>query len=96
MHYVYILLSTTKMNWVYVGRTDDLRKRFKEHNLGKVKSTKFYRPFILVYYEAYYSKKDAVKREVELKKHCNKESLKKQIKYSLVKGSVCPASQDHA
>ena len=85
MHYVYVLLSVVKINWVYVGRTDDLRKRFKEHNSGKVKSTKCYKPFILAYYEAYYSKKDATKREIELKKHCNKETLKKQIKYSLTK-----------
>lgn len=83
MHYVYVLQSTIKLNWVYVGRTDDLRKKFNRHNSGNVKSTKAYKPFILVYYEAYNSKKDAVKREMELKKHCNKDILKEQIKYSL-------------
>ena len=82
MHYVYVLKSTVKANWLYVGRTDDLRNRFRRHNQGRVRSTKAYKPFVLVYYEAYNSKKDAIKREIELKKHCNKDILKIQIKYS--------------
>ena len=84
MHYVYVLKSTVNNNWVYIGRSNDLRKRFGEHNLGKVRSTKCYRPFVLVFYEAYFSKKDAVKREIKLKNHNNKDILKMQIKNSLI------------
>lgn len=39
----------------------------KEHNDGKVFSTKNYRPFSLIYYEAYLSENDARKREKQLK-----------------------------
>ena len=94
MNYVYVLYSTVKENWIYIGKTKDLRKRFNEHNGGRVKSTKAYKPLILVYYEAYYSSKDASKREIELKKHSNKEKLKEQIKYSIENIKVCHASQD--
>lgn len=66
MFYVYILKSK-KDNDLYIGSTNDLRKRFKEHNDGKVFSTKLRRPFELIYYEAYKSEKDARKREHNLK-----------------------------
>jgi len=52
---------------MYIGSTNDLRRRFAEHNKGEIFSTKFRRPFQLVYYEAYKSEKDARKREKNLK-----------------------------
>lgn len=82
MHYVYVLEST-KGKKIYIGFTSDLKNRFELHNSGKVKSTKFYLPWKLVYYEAYLGKPDATKREKELKLHVAKNVLKKQIKYSL-------------
>jgi putative endonuclease len=66
MFFVYIIQSI-KDKKLYYGYTPDLRKRFKKHNLGLVKSTKPRIPFKLVYYEAYASKQDAVKREHNLK-----------------------------
>src|SRR3989344_3507305 len=39
MHYVYVLLSK-KDNKLYIGKTGDLRRRFKEHNDGLNLSTK--------------------------------------------------------
>ena len=84
MFYVYILKSN-KDNSLYVGFTDDLRVRLVKHNQGLVKSTKNLRPLILVYYEAYRSKKDALIREKRLK-HFAKgfTSLKGRIKNSLI------------
>lgn len=55
--------------WIYIGSTKDLTKRFAEHNSGKVKSTMFYKPFELLYYEAYKTYRLARKRELELKKN---------------------------
>lgn len=66
MFFVYILKSE-KDKKLYIGYTNDLRKRFREHNLGLVKSTNLRRPFRLVYYEAYASQQDATKREHNLK-----------------------------
>lgn len=64
--YLYLLKSISH-KWYYIGSTKDLKNRFNEHNLGRVKSTKFYKPFIIVYYEAYPSYSLARKREIELK-----------------------------
>ncbi len=66
MFYVYVLKSK-KDGKFYIGSTNNLRKRLKEHNNGKVFSTKSRIPFELVYYEAYKSEKDARKRESNLK-----------------------------
>lgn len=82
MFYVYALVSRQNKD-LYIGYTTDLRQRFKEHNSGEVKATKGYRPWLLVYYEAYASKQDATIREKQLKMHKAKADLKLQIKYSL-------------
>ena len=79
MHYVYVLKSS-KRNIIYVGCSQNLRKRFEEHNKGLVKSTKMNIPWKLVYYEAYPSKTLAFKREHALKYHAKSMiMLKKRI-----------------
>ena len=62
MFYVYVIQSK-KGGSLYIGFTQDLRKRFSEHNQGLSRYTKSRTPFILVYYEAYVSEKDARIRE---------------------------------
>lgn len=66
MFYVYILQSSVDKE-LYVGSTNNLRRRLFEHNNGKVFSTKHRKPLVLVYYEAYRAEKDARKREKMLK-----------------------------
>lgn len=83
MFYLYILRSK-KDQQLYIGSTKDLRRRFKEHNEGKVFSTKTRRPFEIVYYEAYKSEKDARHREVNVKLRSRAfTQLKKRIGNSL-------------
>ncbi len=83
MYYVYVIKSK-KDSKVYIGLTNDLRKRLTEHNLGLTKSTKYRKPLVLVYYEAYTSLKDAQMREKKLKKFKNSYAeLKKRIINSL-------------
>ncbi|OIO17080.1 hypothetical protein AUJ29_01985 [Candidatus Kuenenbacteria bacterium CG1_02_38_13] len=85
MYYVYALQSLKDKKWLYIGYSDDLRTRVKTHNGGKVKSTQFYRPLRLVYYEAYLDKNDAGKREYELKhSQQQKDFLRNRINNSLV------------
>ncbi|KKU81133.1 MAG: Excinuclease ABC C subunit domain protein [Parcubacteria group bacterium GW2011_GWA1_47_8] len=67
MYYLYILKSQ-KDQHLYIGSTNDLRRRLLEHNSGKVRSTMSRRPFELRYYEAYTSENDARKRGASLKK----------------------------
>ena len=66
MFYVYVIKSK-KDGMCYTGSTPDLKRRITEHNKGLVRSTVPRRPFILIYYEAYRSEKDARLRESRLK-----------------------------
>lgn len=84
MYYVYILKSG-KDNGIYIGYTDDLKRRFAEHNEKKNVSTKHKAPFQLVYYEAYRSRADAKHRENMLKRFSGSTvHLKKRIENSLM------------
>ncbi|MFC1622693.1 GIY-YIG nuclease family protein [Patescibacteria group bacterium] len=81
-YYVYILISLKDNNF-YIGYTEDLGRRIKEHNLGKVKSTKYRKPFKLICCEAHINKIDALKREKYLKSSDGKKDLKKRLIKSL-------------
>lgn len=79
----YVLKSEKDQN-LYIGSTNDLEKRFNEHNAGLVFSTKIRIPFDLVYYEAYKSERDARNREKNLKIRSRAfVQLKKRIEGSL-------------
>jgi len=83
MYYVYIIKSKRDQK-LYIGSSNDLRRRLKEHNDGLVFSTKSRKPFELKYYEAYKAEKDARKRESNLKLRSRAfAQLKKRITESL-------------
>ena len=86
MFYVYVL-SSLKINRIYIGYSTDLKKRYREHSTGRVKSTKNFLPWKLVYYEAYLSKNDATQREKELKLHAAKNKLVERIGKSLAEAN---------
>jgi putative endonuclease len=66
MWYVYILWSTID-NKIYVGSTNDLKRRFLQHNNGEVESTKGRRPLIMKAYIAVENKTKAIELEQYLK-----------------------------
>ena len=70
-------------NQLYAGQSDDLKRRFKEHHNGLVKSTKPNRPVELIYYEAFKSKDDAKRREIYFKTSQGKKMLKLIIRDSI-------------
>lgn len=73
-YYVYVLFSL-KDKGFYIGSTSDLKKRFGNHRRGEVKSTHFRRPIILIRYEYFINKKDALAREKYLKSGYEREQL---------------------
>ncbi|MFA5004573.1 MAG: GIY-YIG nuclease family protein [Candidatus Omnitrophota bacterium] len=79
MVYTYVIRSR-KDNKFYTGTTGDLRKRFIEHNEGRVTSTKNRCPFELIYYEGCINKEDAFTRERYLKTGMGKRYLKNRLK----------------
>lgn len=69
MYYVYIL--RTSSNTLYIGQTNNLKKRLKEHMNKSSKSAKYIRyfsSFTLVYSKKYSTRKEAMRRELQLKK----------------------------
>ncbi|MCR4329232.1 MAG: GIY-YIG nuclease family protein [Candidatus Roizmanbacteria bacterium] len=84
MYYTYVLIST-KNKRLYVGSTDNLKRRIKEHNdgIGGV-YTRINRPFTLLFYEAYISQLDAKKQEKFYKTGYGREVLRGKIESSLI------------
>jgi len=80
MYYVYVLRSPKQF---YIGSTNDLKRRLREHRGGKDRATKNRGPWRLVYYEASEADKDARARERYLKTVWGKRYLKGRIKNRL-------------
>lgn len=79
MYYVYVLKSPKQF---YIGYTNDLRRRIKEHEHNQSFATKNRGPWKLVYYEASLSEKEARVREKYLKTAWGKRYLKGRTKRS--------------
>jgi len=75
MYAVYILYSKN-FDKYYIGSTNSLPARLKRHNGGHSKYTKPYRPWLLVYFEKYPSRPEAVQREKYLKSLKDKEIIR--------------------
>ncbi len=75
MHYIYLLECSDQT--LYCGYTTDLKRRLGEHNEGKIGAsyTKSRRPVKLVYSEKLDSKKEALQREIEIKKMTRQKKL---------------------
>ncbi|KKS46619.1 MAG: GIY-YIG catalytic domain protein [Candidatus Azambacteria bacterium GW2011_GWA2_42_9] len=81
---MYVLLLDNDQ--LYIGFTNDLKKRIKLHKEGKVFTTKKFLPVKLVYYECYLDKEDAEQREFMIKRFGSTYShLKKRITNSIKK-----------
>ena len=78
MYCVYALKSE-KDNRIYVGITNNLEQRIKEHNIGKTKSTKGYKPWKLLHFKEAETRLEARELEKQWKSGSGKEFLKKMI-----------------
>tara|TARA_Y100000310_G_C20196474_1_gene584902 strand:+ start:250 stop:507 length:258 start_codon:yes stop_codon:yes gene_type:complete len=80
-YFVYIL--RTSANTLYTGQTNNLKRRLEEHKKKSARSARYLRrfpSFELVYSESYSSRKEAMRREIRLKK------LSKNKKEALIRG----------
>lgn len=75
MIFVYAIYSLEN-NRIYVGQTENIEKRLKEHNSGQTRSTKPYIPWELFYQEHCENRADARLREIYLKHGIGKDKLK--------------------
>ena len=75
MFTVYAIKSLSR-NYIYVGLTADLERRIGEHNSGKNKTTKPYRPFVLIHSEEFETRPLVREREKALKSGIGKDFLR--------------------
>lgn len=75
MYFVYILFSP-KTNKYYIGSTDDLEARLRDHNSGATPSTKSAAPhWEIKYTEPLPDRSLALKREIEIKRKKSRKYL---------------------
>ena len=84
MHFVYILFSKSYSKF-YIGYTEDIERRLKEHHQGAGHTTSRLGVIELVFYEAFKNKKDAQRRERYFKTSQGKKTLK-----LMLQESICP------
>jgi predicted GIY-YIG superfamily endonuclease len=77
--YIYILQSELDANRFYIGLTDDLRRRMRNHNAGRVLHTAKWRPWWLKTYIALSDRVHAAKFERYLKSASGRAFLKKRL-----------------
>ena len=78
------LIRSKKDKSIYIGLTQNLKRRLAEHNSGQTFSTKSKVPWELIYCEIYKSEEDAKKREESLKLHARAlAQLKRRLYHSL-------------
>jgi len=77
-YYTYVLKSK-KDGLLYIGYTNNLRERIKQHERGEVIATCYRRPLELMYYEACRNKAKALKREHYFKTGFGRRFLKIRV-----------------
>jgi putative endonuclease len=84
MYTVYVLENQNDQSW-YIGQTDDLKRRIKQHNSGNGgRTTKIkHGQWKLIYAEAYLDRRDVLGREKFLKGGSGRKYLNKQLAHYL-------------
>lgn len=78
MYWTYILQSEINGSY-YVGCTHNIEERLLQHNKGFSKYTSKYKPWKVVYTEAYSTLSAATKREYQIKSWKKREQIEKLV-----------------
>jgi predicted GIY-YIG superfamily endonuclease len=79
-YFVYILQADDGR--FYTGQTNDLERRIKEHQSGKVQTTKLRTGWRLVHTETFETRLDAVQRERGIKKKKSRGYIERLVRTS--------------
>jgi putative endonuclease len=79
MKYTVYAIQSQVDRRIYVGFSSDVEKRLKEHNSGKTKSTKGFRPWITIFTEECMDRMAAREKEKYYKTSIGKEKLKNKV-----------------
>ena len=78
MYYVYILLNEAKIR-TYTGVAEDVNKRLTEHNAGRVKASRPYRPYKIIHTESFETLKEARQKEKFYKSTTGRRRIKEMF-----------------
>jgi len=93
MRYFLYILYSQSLDKYYIGHTNDLCRRFYEHNLGKEKFTRKGIPWDLRISKEFNTKTDAYSEERRLKKCKNRKYLENYINFQLVEHPDCKSGR---
>ena len=79
MSYFVYAIKSKKDGRIYVGFSENVQKRFNEHNSGKTRSTKGYRPWKLIFTKGCETRIQARELEKYYKSGIGKEKLKRMV-----------------
>jgi len=79
MYFVYVL-KNEQTERIYIGMSADVERRLTEHNNGNVRSTRAYRPWILLFKKEVGERKLARQEEKRLKSGYGREEIKKYMR----------------
>lgn len=82
-HFYAYILKSQKDGRLYIGYTNNLKRRLSQHAKGEVISTKNRRPLKLIHYEYFIDETDAKAREVFLKSGAGHDQLSNILKKTL-------------
>ena len=82
MFYTYVLWNKEDKKF-YIGYTADLKRRMQEHNCNGVHSTSRFKSAKLIFYEAFLSKEDSIRRERYFKTAKGKKTLRLIVRESI-------------
>ncbi len=80
MFYIYILQSIRNGSY-YIGSCENVKIRLAQHNKGKVKSTKRYTPWNIIYMEEFVDLGSARQREKQIKSWKKRNAIENLIKH---------------
>ena len=78
MFYAYVLKSINH-DFYCKGHCENLNSRLAQHNAGMTESINFYKPFVIVYYEDFNTRDEAIKREKYFKTAAGRRFLKTKL-----------------
>jgi putative endonuclease len=78
MFFAYVLQSQVTLKFYY-GSTQNLEERLKTHNDGLVNYTSKYTPWVLVYFEEFETRSEAIKREKYFKTGAGRDFVKRKL-----------------
>lgn len=77
--YVYILFSISRDIYCVGYTGDNLKEKIRQHNTNHNRVTGYAGEWMLMYFETFYIKEDAIKREKQIKKWKSRKLIEKLI-----------------